>query len=103
MASMIERGGYVPQIVTSGREALAAISEDAPDLVLLDIRMPEMDGYEVLRRIILDPVASDVPVIFVTAVGYRDDLNGIESSGARAFLVKPIKVRQLLDIIAEHV
>src|SRR5262249_28103387 len=68
------RKDYLLSVATSGVDALEiAGSEDRPDLVLLDIMMPEMDGYEVCRRLKADPRTRDVPVIFVTAMSEVDD------------------------------
>ena len=80
------------QISTSGAQGLAYASETAPDLILLDVMMPEMDGYEVCRRIKADAQLRDVPVIFLTA---RNDAQaegaGLEL-GAADYITKPINI-----------
>ena len=68
------RKDYLLSVATSGPDALEiAFSNDRPDLVLLDIMMPDMDGYEVCRRLKADPRTQDVAVIFITAMGEVDD------------------------------
>src|SRR6202162_4688785 len=75
---------------SSGPEALAKIAESPPDLVLLDVMMPGMDGFEVCRRLKDDPVTRHIPVVLVTALdGRADRIAGLEA-GADDFLTKPI-------------
>ena len=74
---------------TSGREALAVASEVLPDLVLLDIQMPEMDGYAVMKAFKADPVLQEIPVIFITAMSQQEDeIYGLEL-GAVDYISKP--------------
>jgi PAS domain S-box-containing protein len=81
---------YVLAVATNGEEALAKAKELTPDLILLDVMMPIMDGFEVCRHLRADPVLSDVPVIMVTALDDRESrLRGIEV-GADDFVSKPI-------------
>lgn len=81
--------GYNLVFAANGTEALARASESAPDLILLDVMMPDMDGFEVCERLRADPLLADVPIIMVTALDDRDSrLQGIES-GADDFITKP--------------
>lgn len=74
----------------NGREALERASEQAPDLILLDVMMPEMDGFEVCRRLKADPVTQHIPVVMVTALSDNADrVRGLEV-GADDFLTKPV-------------
>jgi len=80
----------------SGPEAMEKTAQESPDLILLDIMMPEMDGYEVTRKLKADPQFQDIPVILVTALGGLDDkLKGLEA-GADEFLNKPVQKIELL-------
>ena len=99
--------GYVLLTASSGEEALAVIAEQQPDLILLDVLMPGLDGYEVTARIKSDPSTTNIPVVMVTAL---DDVNarmlGL-SAGAEEFLSKPVdrvelrvRVRNLLRLKA---
>ena len=84
------RSQYDIRIATGGERALAIVaSENPPDLVLLDIMMPDMDGYEVCRQLKKDPRSKDIPVIFITAKGeVEDETKGLEI-GAVDYIVKP--------------
>jgi CheY-like chemotaxis protein len=87
--------GYVVQTASSGPTALDQIASDAPDLILLDVLMPEMDGYEVCRRLRADPATRFLPVILVTASGEPEKVKAIEA-GADDFVVKPFNQAELL-------
>ncbi len=80
----------------SGEEALGKIAAAAPDLILLDIMMPDMNGYEVTRRLKDNPASRDIPVILVTALDGTDNkIKGLEA-GADEFLNKPVSTPELL-------
>ena len=83
---------YQVRAANSGENALrAATSEPLPDLILLDIMMPGMDGYQVLERLRHHPVTADIPVIFLTAMAGTDDEERGLQFGAADYIVKPIK------------
>jgi adenylate cyclase len=87
--------GYTVIPATSGMEALNAVAEAPPDLVLLDIQMPVMDGYEVCRRLRDDPVSRALPVVMITAAGDQEKLRALEA-GADEFISKPFNQAELL-------
>ena len=102
LLNSVLRSDYAMSFAASGVDGLIAARKHRPDLILLDIMMPEMDGYEVLRRLRSDPETSDIPVIFVTA---RRDQEGEEAgfdAGAVDFICKPIKPRLLQSRIRTH-
>src|SRR5262245_58603510 len=97
------RKDYLLSVATSGADALEiAASEDSPDLVLLDIMMPEMDGYEVCRRLKADPRTQAVPVIFITAMSEVDDETKGFSLGAVDYITKPIRPPIVRARVAAH-
>jgi len=92
----LEACGYAIEEAASGAEALACIAASPPDVVLLDVSMPVLDGLEVCRRLKDDPLTAPVPVIMVTAhADRRDRLAGI-NAGANDYLSKPIDLPDLL-------
>ena len=99
LADMLALHGYEVDVAHSGRQALALIAERCPDVVLLDIVMPELDGYEVCRIIRSDPATSLLPVVMVTALDPSEErVKGIEA-GADDFLAKPINRHELLALL----
>jgi class 3 adenylate cyclase len=87
--------GYTVLRASSGEEALTKIADDEPDLVLLDVVMPGMDGYEVCRRLREDTATQILPVIMVTASGSQEKVRAIEA-GADDFIQKPLDQAELL-------
>jgi putative two-component system response regulator len=112
---VLERKGCQTTTAVNGQSALDAVSADPPDLVLLDIRMPGLDGFEVTERLKSDPRTSAIPIIMITAADDRDSrVRGLEC-GAEDFLVKPVdpdelwvrirnllKLKQYGDLLADH-
>lgn len=86
---------YTVLPAASGRDALELISRERPDLILLDILMPEMDGYEVCRRLRDDPATRALPVVMITASGDQEKLRALEA-GADDFIPKPFNQAELL-------
>src|SRR5436309_7726563 len=82
--------GYAVSTAPNGEEALAKLASDAPDIVLLDVMMPGLSGYDVCRRIRADPATTLLPVVMVTSLDpHTERVKGIEA-GADDFLSKPI-------------
>ncbi len=94
----LRRDGYLVDTATSGPDALTRAVQSPPDLILLDILMPEMDGYQVLQELKADPVTSDIPVVILSIVGEREQ--GL-ALGAAEYLTKPFNEQQLETIIGE--
>ncbi|MCP4691301.1 MAG: response regulator [Desulfobacterales bacterium] len=94
---------YETFFAKNGVKALEIAEKKRPDCILLDIVMPEMDGYEVCRRIKENPDTRDIPVLFVSALGQNDDgAKGIET-GAADYIVKPFKPLLVKTRVATHV
>ena len=95
MDAVLSPRGFVVHTAASGEEALAWLSTQVPDLVLLDILMPGIDGYETCRQIRADKATSYLPVVMVTASGQEQKLRAIEA-GADDFVTKPFEQAELL-------
>ncbi|MBX9936724.1 MAG: response regulator [Burkholderiaceae bacterium] len=87
---LLQAEGYATVSALNGREALAAAVSACPDLILLDIMMPDMDGFETVAQLKADPRTRQVPVIMVTALDDRDTKQRALLAGAEEFLSKPI-------------
>ncbi len=92
----LRQAGHVPIVVGSGREALGAVADQHPDLVLLDLMLPDVSGIEICRRLKGDAITRDLPIVMVTAKGDEvDRVVGFEL-GADDYVVKPYSLRELL-------
>ena len=96
LADWLATEHYVVNTATDGFEALAKIAAERPDIVLLDVVMPELNGFEVCRRIKADPTMADIPVIMVTALSDVDDLVRGFDAGADDFVTKPFNFDALM-------
>ncbi|MBX9935065.1 MAG: response regulator [Burkholderiaceae bacterium] len=95
----LEFDGYTVLEASSGAEGLALARKRKPDLILLDVMMPEMDGFEVGRILRNDPELTTIPVVMITALdGQADRATGL-STGVRAYLNKPFSPVELLQLI----
>lgn len=93
----LKRAGFVVRVVNNGHEALAAVREAAPDVVLLDWMMPDMDGPEACRQLKADPATSHIPVIFVTARSQEAEIQRGLALGAVGYITKPFDALTLGD------
>jgi len=95
LQGLLTRDGYVVQTAVNGEDALAAVARDAPDLILLDVMMPKIDGFEVCRRLKQDPGTRLTPIVLLTSLQEREDkIQGI-NAGADDFLTKPVNAQEL--------
>jgi CheY-like chemotaxis protein len=99
LASVLEPRGATVEIARNGREALEALQGDLPNLVLMDVMMPEMDGYEAMRRIRAEPRLARLPIVALTARAMKDDREKCLAAGANDYLPKPIDVDQLVSLV----
>jgi DNA-binding response OmpR family regulator len=96
MMEILVRRGFEVRIARDGASALRAIEQAAPDLILLDVMMPEMDGLELLSRLRANPRHAGLPVIMVTAKTLDEDVLAGYKGGADYYITKPFTARQLL-------
>src|ERR1700737_2877498 len=96
LVAILASEDYVVSTATDGVEALPKIAAENPDIVLLDVMMPELDGFEVCQRIKADPTMEGIPVIMVTALIDVDDLVKGFNAGADDFVTKPFNVLALM-------
>lgn len=94
-AYLDEMGGPI-RLARDGLEALESIEKDAPDIILLDIMMPRMSGYQVCEKIKKNPDTRDIPIIMVTALNEVGDVERAVDAGADDFLTKPVNKLELI-------
>jgi two-component system response regulator MtrA len=99
--AVLERSGHEVVAASDGAEALASVRARKPDLAVLDIAMPEVDGLEVLRRLRADPTTSELPVVLLSARAQEADVERGFAIGASAYLKKPFSPRELSEHVAE--
>ncbi|MFM2129357.1 MAG: Two-component response regulator [Pseudomonadota bacterium] len=96
---LLEAHGYATVQTKSGTEALGLARQHRPDLILLDIQLPEISGLEVTRRLKLDAELKAIPVIAVTAFAMKGDEEKIRDGGCEAYIAKPISVATFMETI----
>ncbi len=96
LSESLAAAGFQVTLATSGAEAIAALAKDAPSLVLLDLIMPEPDGYAVLRYIRSERELAELPVVVLTALDADNDINRIFASGADDYVHKPFREAELV-------
>ena len=98
---VLEGAGHEVMEVGTGEEALAVLEERAPDLLLLDIRLPGIDGLDVLTRMHDKPEWQSIPVIIMSAHSSPETLARAQDMGARTYLLKPFTQEALLDAVRD--
>jgi two-component system sensor histidine kinase ChiS len=102
LGSIVVENGLNPGFAESGTEALVHIKNSPPDLILLDIMMPEIDGFEVCRQLKQDATLADIPIIFLTAKTEKNDVIAGLELGAVDYVTKPFNKSELLSRINTH-
>jgi len=93
------KAGMKVLLADSGREALRLAMEETPDIILLDLMMPMMDGYEVMRRLKAEQETMNIPVVMLTAKSSINDRMRCEEMGAVAYITKPFNLEELRGTI----
>lgn len=103
MRDLLNSAGYKTIEAVTGLEGVAAAEREHPDLILMDIQLPEIDGHEATRRIKANPDLRDIPIIAVTSYALSgDDVKSFEA-GCDAYVTKPFSPRELLAKVREFV
>ncbi len=103
LVKILSGQGYLVRPVSNGRKAISSAQHSLPDLILLDIMMPEMDGYEVCQRLKADERTRDVPIIFISALQDSFDKVKAFACGAVDFMTKPFQADEILARVKTHV
>ncbi len=100
---LMQREGYEVRLARDGEEALAAVADSPPHLILLDVMIPKRDGYDVCQTIRANPALSDVKIIMLSAKGREVDVEKGLALGADAYFVKPFSTRDIAAKVKELV
>lgn len=103
LKAVLSRAKYKIITASGGIEALEKVETENPDLILLDIMMPDLDGYQVLERLKADPAHQDIPVIFLTALHNPEDIVKGFKLGASDYISKPFNHEELITRVAHHI
>jgi len=93
--------GHQPILLGAGRATLATAEEKHPDLIMMDMMMPDMDGLAVLSQLRSSPATSAIPVVILSAGAAVDDSERVRAAGAQAYLNKPVSLSILMDTIKQ--
>jgi putative two-component system response regulator len=103
ISQVLRKEGYQTRAVNSGQEALAAVKETLPEVILLDITMPDVDGYEVCQQLKADSRTADVPIIFISALDAVIDKVKAFKVGGADYIPKPIQVQELVARVRNQI
>jgi len=99
LQSMLERNGHTVSVANSGEDGIKLVRSVKPDAVLMDVVMPGMNGFQATRTLNKDPETQNIPVIIVTTKDQQTDKIWGMRQGAREYLVKPVKDKELIAIL----
>lgn len=97
----LQFGGFTVVQAANGAEAVEYAQKEMPDLILMDVRMPRMTGYEACQMMKADPETSSIPVVFLSAKGQESEIRTGLESGASEYLLKPFSPMELSERVAE--
>jgi two-component system cell cycle response regulator DivK len=100
--ALLEAEGFQVRVATDGRSMFDVLKACTPALILMDIQLPETDGWELTRQLKADPATHHIPVIAITAYGKPGDTDKAAHEGFAEFLSKPVSTRELPGIVRRH-
>ena len=95
----LEMSGYEVEVAADGQEAMEKIAAHRPDLILLDIKMPRLNGWQVCERVKTDETTKKIPIIMITAFGQKEARQRSMDLGADEFIAKPFETPNLLELV----
>lgn len=102
LRDLLEASGYRTLEATTGEDAVRLATKHVPDLVLMDIRLPGIDGFEALKRLRADERTATIRVLAVTAQAMRDDRERLRAAGFDDYIAKPLNITTFLASVREH-
>ena len=98
---LLERAGFQVEVQSDGRQVVSAAKADTPDVLILDVMLPGLDGYEILRQLRADQRSESLPVLMLTAKGQREDRETALEHGADLFMTKPFANSEIVAAVKE--
>ena len=102
LQDLLTSAGYEIILAENGQEALEVVARERPNLILMDIQLPLVDGYEATRRIKADPVLRAIPIIVITSYALSGDESKAKAAGCDAYVAKPFSPRALLCRVTRY-
>ncbi len=102
MEFILARQGHEMLVAVNGEEALEKVRAESPDLILLDIMMPRIDGYEVARTLRADPTHGDIPIIMLSAKAQEEDIRKGLEVGVNEYITKPFSPDYLVKVVTDY-
>jgi two-component system, cell cycle response regulator DivK len=99
---VLDASGYRTLEATTGSDAVVMASEHTPDLVLMDIQLPDLDGVQALHRLRADPRTATIPIVALTAQAMQGDRERFLAAGFDGYMSKPVNVRDLIRLVREQ-
>lgn len=101
LSFILRRAGYEVLAVADGEAAMAQLRTELPDAMILDLMLPRLSGFEVLKQVKTDPVLARLPVLVLSAKGQAHDRRLVEDIGAEAFVTKPFSNRDIIERVGQ--
>ncbi len=102
LKEILELNDFEVAVASSGLEALDAINARIPDLIVSDIMMPGITGFDLIKKVHEQPKLAEIPFIFLSALASREDQNKGLDAGAKGYITKPFKSAELITLIKQH-
>jgi DNA-binding response OmpR family regulator len=103
LIELLQDEGYIIHEARDGQEALELVAATSPDLILMDINMPRLNGFEACRRLKANAATQDIPVVFISAWGELDDkINGFKAGGVD-YITRPFQVEEVIARVRTHI
>lgn len=99
---VLERDDFSVIVMASAEDAIRAAAEDPPDIMLMDIQLPGMDGLEATRLLKKNPITAKIPIVAITAHAMTGDKERIRAAGCEGYISKPINTRELADTVRKY-
>ncbi len=99
----LEQSGYIITVTLDGKQAIESIENTLPDLILMDIQMPVLDGFEAIKKIKVKPSLQDIPIIFLTAINQSENIIKAFELGAADYILKPFNIKEVTARVRTHI